>query len=126
MIHLTRDTPIVLGVEPADFRSGIDGFAARTREHLGRDPRDGTLYVYINRSKTMIRALGYEDNGYWLMTKRLSKGRFGGWPTAEAPLTPSSARALRALLDGGAWQPATSTSAALRATADTARPLAAV
>ncbi|NNF57640.1 MAG: hypothetical protein HKN04_05300 [Rhodothermaceae bacterium] len=59
MIRLTHDTPIVLGVAPADFRSGMDGFAARTRELLGCDPRDGTLYVYTNRARTMIRALAY-------------------------------------------------------------------
>ena len=95
----------MLGVAPADFRCGIDGFAARTAELLGRDPRDGTLYVYINRARTMIRGLAYENNGYWLMTKRLSKGRFGGWPTGEAPMTQAHARAVRVLLDGGPWQP---------------------
>ena len=105
MIRLTHDTPIVLGVAPADFRCGIDGFAARTAELLGRDPRDGTLYIYINRARTMIRAIVYEDNGFWLMTKRLSKGRFGGWPTGAAPMTAASARALRELLDGGPWTP---------------------
>ena len=50
MIRLTHDTPIVLGVEPTNFRCGIDGFAARTRTLLGHDPRSGTLYVYTNRA----------------------------------------------------------------------------
>lgn len=106
MIRLTHDTPILLGVAPGDFRCGIDGFAARTRLLLGHDPRDGTLYVYINRARTMIRALAYDGSGYWLMTKRLSKGRFAGWPSSDAPVAPATAKALRALLDGGAWQPA--------------------
>ena len=111
MIRLTHDTPIVLGVAPADFRCGVDGFAARTRELLGRDPTDGTLYVYTNRARTMIRGLAYDGTGFWLLTKRLSKGRFGGWPSGEAPMTSASARALRALLDGGPWAPAASPSA---------------
>ena len=110
MIRLTHDTPIVLGVAPADFRCGVDGFAARTRELLGRDPTDGTLYVYTNRARTMIRGLAYDGTGFWLLTKRLSRGRFGGWPSGEAPMTAASARALRALLDGGPWAPATSPS----------------
>ena len=105
MIRLTHDTPIVLGVAPADFRCGIDGFAARTRELLGRDPRDGTLYVYINRARTMIRCLAHDGSGFWLMTKRLSRGRFTHWPTTpEAKLTAASARALRTLLESGSWQ----------------------
>jgi hypothetical protein len=31
----------------------------------------------------MVRALNYENNGFWLMTKRLSKEKFSGWPTAN-------------------------------------------
>jgi transposase len=39
-------------------------------------PRSGTLFVFINRNKTMVRSLIYDGTGFWLMTKRLSKGRF--------------------------------------------------
>lgn len=45
MIPLTADTPILLATEPADFRSGIDGLAARCQHQLHQDPRSGTLYV---------------------------------------------------------------------------------
>jgi len=34
MILLTASTPIVLAREPADFRLGIDGLAARCQQHL--------------------------------------------------------------------------------------------
>ena len=52
----------------------------------------------------MIRALAYHEGGFWLMTKRLSRGRFQGWPTTSGePMSPSSAEALRALLAGSAW-----------------------
>ena len=105
MIHLTRDTPVLLGVAPADFRCGIDGFAARCRTLLGQEPARGTLHVFINRRATMIRVLVHDGTGFWLMTKRLSKGRFGGWPSgAEDTLSVASARALRALLESGSWQ----------------------
>lgn len=105
MIHLTRDTPVLLGLAPADFRCGIDGFAARCRTLLGREPSRGTLHVFINRRATMIRVLVHDGTGFWLMTKRLSKGRFEGWPRgAEDELSAASARALRALLESGSWQ----------------------
>ena len=103
MIMLTRETRILLGVQPADFRKGIDGFQGLCRAALGQDPTDGTLYVFINRARTMIRALAYHESGFWLMTKRLSRGRFCGWPASGEPVSPSSAQALRALLAGGAW-----------------------
>ena len=105
MIHLTRDTPVLLGLAPADFRCGIDGFAARCRTLLGQEPSRGTLHVFINRRATMIRVLVHDGSGFWLMTKRLSKGRFGGWPSgAGDTLSVASARALRALLESGSWQ----------------------
>ena len=74
MILLTHQSPILLGVAPADFRRGIDGFVAQCRHTLGQDPSDGTIFVFINRARTMIRALSHDGSGYWLMTKRLSRG----------------------------------------------------
>lgn len=104
MILLTHDTPILLGVQPADFRKGIDGFQALCRGALGEDPRSGTVYVFANRARTMIRALSYDGTGFWLMTKRLSTGRVTGWPTSEGVVSATSARELRVLLHGGTWQ----------------------
>jgi len=103
MIQLTHESRILLGVQPADFRKGIDGFQGLCTAALAQDPRDGTLYVFINRAKTMIRALVYDQGGFWLMTKRLSTGRFTGWPVAGEPVSGATARELRALLAGGAW-----------------------
>jgi len=100
MIHLTRNTDIQVAIQPADFRQGIDGLAAICKQRLACNPRSGTLFVFINRNKTMIRALVYDNNGFWLMTKRLSKGKFRGWPTANQPITAMEAKSLRQLLDG--------------------------
>lgn len=100
MIHLTSNSSILIAIQPADFRQGIDGLAALCQQRLNCKPRSGTLFVFINRNKTMVRALVYENNGFWLMTKRLSKGKFSGWPTANAPITPMDATHLRKLLSG--------------------------
>ena len=100
MIHLTADTHILLATEPADFRMGIDGLAYVCRDRLSSNPSSGTLYVFINRSKTMIRTLAYDGTGFWLMTKRLSKGKFQGWPKSKQVINPMAARHLRQLLLG--------------------------
>ncbi len=100
MIHLTANTKILLATQPADFRQGIDGLAAVCKQRLACEPRSGTLFVFINRNKTMIRALVYEDNGFWLMTKRLSKGKFSGWPTDNKPVSAMAAKFLRQLFNG--------------------------
>ncbi len=101
MILLTHETRIVLCVMPADFRRGIDGFVAQCQNTLALSPRDGSVFVFINRARTMVRALSYEHNGYWLMTKRLSRGKFTGWPDGQRAISPSSARQLRIILNGG-------------------------
>ena len=60
MIHLTASTPILVATAPADFRKAIDGLVALCQHGLGQDPRSGTLYVFSNRARTMIRILAYE------------------------------------------------------------------
>ena len=100
MIHLTSSSNILIATQPADFRQGIDGLAALCKKRLNCEPRSGTLFVFVNRNKTMIRVLVYENNGFWLMTKRLSKGKFLGWPTLNAPITPINAIHLRKLFSG--------------------------
>ena len=100
MIPLTASTPIVLATKPTDFRRGIDGLVALCQYHLYQNPRSGTLYVFINRRATMVRILAYDTNGYWLMTKRLSQGRYRGWPRAGEAVSALQAVQLRQLLAG--------------------------
>jgi len=100
VILLTHETPIRLAVAPADFRRGIDGFVALCKNELAQEPRSGCVFVFINRARTMIRALSYDGTGFWLITKRLSKGKFSGWPSGQQALTPTTAKALRIILDG--------------------------
>lgn len=100
MILLTHQSTIRLGVAPADFRRGIDGFVALCKNDLAQDPRSECVFVFINKARTMIRALSYDGTGFWLMTKRLSKGKFVGWPTGEHALSPATAKQLRIILSG--------------------------
>ena len=83
MIYLTAETKILLAIEPVNFRKQIDGLVALCEEQLNEDPRSAKLFVFINRARTMIRALQYQDNGYWLATKRLSRGRYPYWPKED-------------------------------------------
>ncbi|PIR23691.1 MAG: hypothetical protein COV44_01505 [Deltaproteobacteria bacterium CG11_big_fil_rev_8_21_14_0_20_45_16] len=82
MLYLTAETKILLSIKPVDFRCQIDGLIAVCQREFEENPRSGYLFVFINRSQTMIRILCYESNGYWLATKRLSKGRYASWPSS--------------------------------------------
>jgi len=100
MIQMTSTTSILLAIQPADFRAGIDRFASICLNELSQDPRSGTYFVFINRSRTMIRILAYDKNGYCLHTKRISKGKFIGWPTGQQSITTFEAKQLQRLLWG--------------------------
>jgi transposase len=80
MIQITPQMRILLAIEPADFRAGIDGLARLCRERLASDPMSGALFVFRNRRATALRCLVYDGQGFWLATKRLSAGKFTWWP----------------------------------------------
>jgi transposase len=82
MIQITPQMRILLAVEPADFRKGIDGLAGVCRTVLGSDPFSGYVFVFRNRRATAIKILIYDGQGFWLCQKRLSRGRFSWWPPA--------------------------------------------
>lgn len=97
MIRLTSDSQIILAVDAVDFRKQIDSLVRLCKDALAQDPRNGTYFVFINRSRTMIRLLSFDENGYWLCTKRLSQGRYTGWPN-DGRVTSVTARELWSLL----------------------------
>lgn len=102
MIQLTTHMRILVAIEPADFRKGIDGLAAVCRLRLDQDPFQGTVFVFRNRRATAIKILVYDGQGFWLCQKRLSKGRFPFWPQSSTATTHRlEAHQLTVLLSGG-------------------------
>ena len=83
MIQITPHMRILLAVEPVDFRKGIDGLAALCRQALSSDPLGGTLFIFCSRRRHALKCLIYDGQGFWLCQKRLSQGRFRGWPKVE-------------------------------------------
>ena len=80
MIQITPHMRILLAVEPADFRCGIDGLVSLCRQRLGVEPLDGALVVFRNRRGTSVKLITFDSQGFWLCQKRLSEGRFRWWP----------------------------------------------
>jgi transposase len=102
MIQITPQMRVLVAVEPADFRCGIDGLARRCRATLWSDPFSGTMFVFRNRRQSSIKVLVYDGQGFWLCHKRLSSGRFRWWPSRGAQgVTSLQAHELQVLLCGG-------------------------
>ena len=87
MIRLTEESCIYVAIQPVDFRKQLDGLIAVCEHQLKQSTRTGGWFVFINRARTMVRALVYDQNGYWLATKRLSRGRYQYWPKSMEALT---------------------------------------
>jgi transposase len=87
MIQITPQMRILLAVEPADFRKGLDGLAQLCRQRLQADPLSGAMFVFSNRRRKALKILVYDGQGFWLCQKRLSQGRFIWWPGTTDAVT---------------------------------------
>ena len=80
LIQITPQLRILVAIDAIDGRKGIDSLAQLCREKLDADPFSGCLFIFRSRRGTAIKLLAYDGQGFWLATKRLSKGRFKWWP----------------------------------------------
>jgi hypothetical protein len=86
MLQITPQMKILVAVEPADFRKGIDRLVRLCKDSLQQDPFADTVFVFRNRRGTAIKVLVYDGQGFWLCHKRLSEGRFRWWPSVPAKM----------------------------------------
>jgi transposase len=91
LIQLAPQFRILVAIEAVDGRKGIDALAQWCREKPDADPFSGCIFIFRTRRGTAIKLLTYDGQGFWVATKRLSKGRFPWWPTGQ-----DGARVLRA------------------------------
>jgi transposase len=102
MIQITPQMRILVAIEPADFRRGIDGLARLCKEVLQHDPFGGCVFVFRNRRATAVKVLVYDGQGFWLCHKRLSSGRFQWWPRHDREASQTlAAHQLQVLLSAG-------------------------
>jgi hypothetical protein len=69
MLQITPQMKILVAVEPADFRRGIDGLAQLCREALHQDPFLGAVFVFRNRSGTALKLLTYDGQDFGFATR---------------------------------------------------------
>ena len=79
MLTFSGSLRVWVCVEPCDMRKSFNGLAALVREKLGGDPLDGSVWLFTNRRRNIIKLLYWDGSGVWVMSKRLERGTYS-WP----------------------------------------------
>jgi transposase len=81
------------------MRKGVDGLCGLVRNELGKDPLSGELYVFLNRTRSQVKLLLWDLDGFALYAKRLEKGTYD-LPAESAQHAPITAQQLNFILAG--------------------------
>ncbi len=85
MLTFAPSARVFIALDPVDMRGSFDRLAGDVRR-LGADPLDGGLYLFVNRRRTLLRALWFDRTGWAIFAKRLERGTF------ELPVPQGDAR----------------------------------
>lgn len=58
------------------MRKGFNGLSGLVRNELLRDPLSGDVFIFINRRRTLIKLLAWDNTGFIIYYKRLESGTF--------------------------------------------------
>jgi transposase len=67
---------VYVSLEPVNLRLSFDRLAGLVEERMGRSARSAAVFVFLNRRRTMAKALFFDGTGMCIFHKRLDKGRF--------------------------------------------------
>ena len=61
---------------PADMRKGFDGLGGLVINKLGQNPLSGDIFIFVNRTRTLVKILVWDQTGFTIWHKRLEQGTF--------------------------------------------------
>lgn len=100
MIAVPSDANILFYSRPTDMRKSFDGLAGIIRTELGREPTDGSWFLFINRRQDRIKILHWDRDGLALWYKRLEAGTFERVPGDDGPVVKIDTMELSMVLGG--------------------------
>lgn len=103
MIGLPAGTRIWIAAGVTDMRAGFQGLAAKVQTALEENPFGGNVFIFRGRRGDLIKILWATEDGLWLLTKRLERGRFV-WPQADGGKIHVTHAQLSMLLEGIDWR----------------------
>jgi len=82
-----------------DLRKAANGLSVLVQEAMKQDPFSGSVYLFCNNDRKLLKAVYWDKTGFWLSQKRLEKNRFP-WPAGETEARELTAEELQMLLAG--------------------------
>lgn len=76
MLKLKEDVVLYLYSKAVDMRKSIDGLSYIVSDLLEKNPQDGALYLFLNKSRDKVKLLYWDKNGFVMYYKRLEKVQF--------------------------------------------------
>jgi len=98
IIDLTQ-VKIYLRPGKTDMRKAINGLTVIVQEVMKHDPFNGSVFIFCNGERSLIKAVYWDKTGFWLSQKRLEKNKFP-WPQDKAEARELTVDELKMLLAG--------------------------
>jgi transposase len=76
MIALTDQRKYHLYRKETDMRKGFNMLCGIVLNELGRQIMQGDAFIFINKPRTHLKLLVYEQGGFTILYRRLEKGAF--------------------------------------------------
>jgi len=82
-----------------DLRKASNGLTVIIQEGMKQDPFSGSVYLFCNRERKLLKAVYWDKTGFWLSQKRLEQEKFP-WPLTMEAAQELSGEELKMLLAG--------------------------
>ena len=74
MFNLNESNRIMMSQHPSDMRIGVNGMCGKVRS-AGLNPTSGDVFIFVGKTRNVMKILHWERGGYVMYYKRLEQGR---------------------------------------------------
>ena len=99
MILDLNKTRIFIRPGYTDLRKAVNGLSGIIENQMEGEPFSGSVYLFCNRERKLLKAIWWDKTGFWLSQKRLEKDKYP-WPETDEAARELSAEELSMLLSG--------------------------
>jgi len=82
-----------------DLRKAANGLTIIIQDEMEQDPFSGSVYIFCNRERKLLKAVYWDSTGFWLCQKRLEKEKYP-WPQTIEAVQELNEEELKMLLSG--------------------------